>query len=304
MTRPGTTTELTALVVEGGAMRCVFSSGVLDAFLESGFNPFDLCIGVSAGATNIAAYLAGMHGRNYTVYTDYSLRSEFISVRRFLTGGHLMDLDWLWEITIKELRLDIEAILNSRSRSYMTLTRVADGQAVYAVPGRDNLEQMLKASSAMPVFYRNFVPVAGVDGSRPEDGALSDLYVDGGIADPIPVLEAYRRGAVRILVLRSRPRNYRMQRRRLNVMMRIALRHYPQLRACLHDRPARYNRALDFMRHPPTGVQVIEVNPPEEFESSRLTKDPEVLTRDYRRGLELGAAVAEHWPHAPAAGRR
>ncbi len=304
MTLPEPPRDLTALVVEGGAMRGIFSSGVLDAFLESGFNPFEICIGVSAGATNIAAYLAGMQGRNYQVYTDYSLRPEFISVRRFLAGGHLMDLDWLWDVTIKELRLDIEAILSSHSHYYMTLTRVADGQAVYTLPDRDNLEQMLKASSAMPVFYRKFVPVPGLNGSRPEDGALSDLYVDGGIADPIPVLEAYRRGAARILVLRSRPRDYRMQRRRLNVMMRIALRRYPQLRACLHDRPARYNRALDFMRRPPDDVQLIEVNPPEEFESSRLTKDPEVLNRDYRRGLELGAAVAEDWPHAPAAGRR
>lgn len=92
-----------ALVVEGGALRGVFSTGVLDGFLEAGFHPFDFFIGVSSGASNLAAYLAGMKGRNRKIYLDYSLRPEFISLARFLRGGHLMDLDWLWEITIREI---------------------------------------------------------------------------------------------------------------------------------------------------------------------------------------------------------
>ncbi|MEW6335613.1 MAG: patatin-like phospholipase family protein, partial [Thermodesulfobacteriota bacterium] len=78
-----------ALVVEGGALRGVFSAGLLDAFIEARFDPFDLYLGVSSGASNIAAFLARMGGRNYRIYRDYARRREFISIRRFLLGGHL-----------------------------------------------------------------------------------------------------------------------------------------------------------------------------------------------------------------------
>ncbi len=284
----------TALVVEGGAMRGVFSTGVLDAFLEREFNPFEACYGVSAGATNVAAYLARMHGRNFRVYTDYSLRPQFISVMRFLRGGHLMDLDWLWEITIRELRLEIDTILNSRSRFLMALTRVRDGRPVYAQPNARNLEQMLKASSAMPVLYRRFVPVGELEGEHAAADA-PEPFVDGGLADPIPVIEAHRRGATRIVVLRSRPREFRMKPKPPNLSVRLGLRRHPELLGCIGRRPQRYNEALAFMRSPPPGCEVIEVTPPESFESSRLTRDRAALERDYHRGLEKGHEFAERW---------
>ncbi len=264
-------------------MRGVFATGVLDTFLKHEFNPFDLCVGVSAGALNIAAYLADMQGRNYTVYTDYSLRPEFISVRRFLTGGHLMDLDWMWEITIRELRLDLDTILNARSQYSIGLTRVSDGTAVYRQPIRKNLEQMLKASSAIPPFYRGFVQLNGEE------------YADGGLADPIPVREAYRRGATRILVLRSRPFDYTMKRRKPNQLMRLTLRRHPELRATIERRAQRYNDALGFTRNPPAGVRILELNPPNDFESSRLSQNFKALTRDYRRGLTAGEDAISRW---------
>ena len=108
--KPANQSMATALVVEGGALRGVFSTGILDGFLESRFNPFDFYLGVSSGASNLAAYLAEMIGRNKRIYTDYSLRPEFIDPVRFLRGGHLMDLDWLWDTTIREIRLDLQRI--------------------------------------------------------------------------------------------------------------------------------------------------------------------------------------------------
>ena len=114
-----------ALVVEGGALRGVFSTGLLDAFLEARFNPFDLFIGVSSGASNLAAYLAGMIGRNRNIYMDYSLRPDFISYPKFLRGGHLLDLDWLWDITIREVRLDLASDLFPGE----ALRRCPDGRA-------------------------------------------------------------------------------------------------------------------------------------------------------------------------------
>ena len=73
-----------ALVVEGGAMRGIFATGVLDAFIQANYQPFNQCYGVSAGATNIAAYLCAQYKRNHAVITDYSCRPEFIDFVRFI----------------------------------------------------------------------------------------------------------------------------------------------------------------------------------------------------------------------------
>ena len=272
-----------ALVVEGGAMRGIFSTGVLDAFLEKGFSPFDLCLGVSAGASNLAAYLAEMYQRNYKVYTDYSVRSHFINLLKFIRGGHLVDLDWLWDITIKEVRLDLDKIINTDKEFLIGVTDVSTGEAVYLQPDRDNLEDILKASSAIPVFYRDFVRINGRD------------YVDGALVDPIPVREAYKRKAEKIMVIRSRPYSYTMEPGLQNYLSDLYLRKYPGLLDAIRKRPEVYQQSLDFMRKPPGDVRVIEVNPPDSFRTKRLTKDINVLKQDYRSGYEIGIEIMDRW---------
>lgn len=277
-------TALNALVVEGGAMRGIFSTGVLDAFLENHFNPFQIAVGVSAGATNIASYLAEMFQRNYKVYTDYSARPDFINWLKFIKGGHLVDLDWLWNLTIKEIRLDLDKILNSKTQFYIGVTQVSTGESVFLKPAKDNLEEILKASSALPIFYRKFVSIN------------ETAYVDGGLADPIPVDEAYRRGAKKILVLRSRPRSYNMKANSLLLKISgLYLKEYPKLIKAIANRATRYQQAIAFMRQPPEGVQIIEVNPPETFQTKRLTKDVTVLEQDYQTGYEVGLKIMDQW---------
>ncbi|MGE5605628.1 MAG: patatin-like phospholipase family protein [Bacteroidota bacterium] len=277
-------TALNALVVEGGAMRGIFSTGILDAFLENHFNPFQIAVGVSAGATNIASYLAEMFQRNYKVYTDYSARPDFINWLKFIKGGHLVDLDWLWGLTIKEIRLDLDKIINSKTQFYVGVTQVDTGEPVFFKPAKDNLEEVLKASSAIPVFYRGFVRLNETN------------YVDGGLVDPIPVYEAYRRGARKIMVLRSRPQSYTMKANsQLLLMSKLYLKEYPNLIKAIRNRPDKYHQAVAFMRHPPEGVQIIEVNPPEAFQTKRLTKDVTVLKQDYHTGYEIGLKIMDQW---------
>ena len=272
-----------ALVVEGGAMRGIFSTGVLDAFLKNDFNPFDLYIGVSAGATNLAAYLGEMYERNKKVYMDYSLRPNFINWGKFLMGGHLVDLDWLWNITIQEVPLDLEKICRTDREYYIGMTDPHTGKAVYRKPDEGNLEQILKASSSIPIFYRNSVDVDGTD------------FVDGGLADPIPVMEAYKQGAKNIMVLRSRPRSYEMKPSKNGLFTKIHLKKYPKLIDGLKNRHKVYQEAIDFMRNPPKGVKVVEVNPPESFQTQRLTKKGPILEQDYRLGYEMGAEIIRSW---------
>ncbi|HEY1405167.1 MAG TPA: patatin family protein [Spirochaetota bacterium] len=272
-----------ALIVEGGAMRGIFSTGVLDAFIKENFYPFDLAIGVSAGSTNIAAYLAKMFERNYRVYTDYSLRKEFINIWKFFRGKHLIDLDWLWDITIREVKLDIKKIVKGKTTFLIGLTDVDSGTAVYMEPTEKNLETALKASSALPVLYRDFISVDGKE------------YTDGGLSDPIPVREAYRLGARKIVVLRSRPYDHVVDTGQDTFLARIFMRKHPKLLKVILERPRVYNEALDFVRNPPRGVEIIEVNPPKGFRTRRLTKDVEMLMKDYRHGFEAGCKLISQW---------
>ena len=272
-----------ALVVEGGAMRGVFTTGVLDGFLAAGFNPFDLFIGVSSGAGNLAAYLAQMPGRNLRIYTDYSLRPEFLDLRRFLRGGHVMDLDWLWERTIAEIRLD-RATIYARGKPFLVcLTDVDSGRAVYKATDADNIEAVLKASSALPILYRGFPRI---------DGQPS---LDGGIADALPVEAAVRRGARRIMVVRSRPAGYRKKRGLSHALLLWNLRHHAQLRATAARRVARYNASLALIRRPPRGVSIIEVCPPDDFRATRLGRDPAVLHEGYRQGMDAAGEAMRRW---------
>ncbi len=264
-------------------MRGVFSTGILDGFLEAQFNPFDFYIGVSSGASNLAAYLAGMIGRNYKIYSNYSLRPEFISFVRFLRGGHLMDLDWLWEITIREIRLDLPAIYRREKLLIVVMTDVQTGEALYKITNTGDLEHSLKASSAMPLFYREYPRVDG------------QSVTDGGVADAIPVGKAIRLGACRIMVIRSRQRNYFKRYSVVDFILHWCVRHYPLLQEAMVKRIPRYNESVELIRKPPDGVSIVEVCPPENFRVSRLSQDRLILREGYEMGRNLAAGAIEQW---------
>jgi predicted patatin/cPLA2 family phospholipase len=272
-----------ALVVEGGALRGVFSTGILDAFLEARFNPFDFYVGVSSGASNIAAYLAEMIGRNKRIYTDYSLRPEFIDIVRFIRGGHLMDLDWLWNTTIREMRLDLQKIYAKRKPFIVVLTDVQTGKALYKQTSADNLEDVLKASSAMPLFYRSSPNIDG----RP--------MTDGGVADALPVSKAIRLGARRIMVIRSRNRDYVKRHDPFDCLIRWRMRRYPSLQQAMSERVSRYNESVKLIHKPPEGVTIVEICPPEEFRVSRLSQNRPILEEGYNQGRALASYAIARW---------
>lgn len=100
----------TALILEGGGQRGIFTAGVLDAWLEQGFNPFSLLVGISAGAQNLTTYLAGQHGLARRIITDLTLNRRFFKVSRSLIKQDVIDLDWYFEQSQSEdYRIDIEA---------------------------------------------------------------------------------------------------------------------------------------------------------------------------------------------------
>ncbi|EJE8155945.1 patatin family protein [Vibrio alginolyticus] len=272
-----------ALIVEGGAMRGVFSCGILDHFLASEFSPFDSFWGVSAGASNLAAYLAKMPGRNLKIYLDYSLRKEFISPSQLLRGGDMMNLDWMWNVTLEELGIDKSALKADSRPFFLGVTRQDNGQAEYHLPDVDDLAETMKASSALPVLYRNGVSLNGIQ------------YVDGGVSDALPVAEAINRGAKKIMVLRSQPASYQKPRGRFSALTRRMLKETPGLIEPMLTREVRYNQTLALINNPPPGIEIIQVCPPETFKLKRLSRSPAPLRHAYELGIEAGKEAIIRW---------
>jgi predicted patatin/cPLA2 family phospholipase len=268
-----------ALVVEGGGMRGIFSTGVLDAFYDHQYRPFDFCLGVSAGSTNLAAWLAYQRGRNYKVITDYSCRPQFISFKRFMLGRHWLDLDWLWEITIREVRLDLERFADQPIPLFVVTTKVADGQAAYIRATAQNLEHLLKASCSVPIVYRDFTVIDG------------EQMTDGGVADSIPVIKAYEMGARDITVILSRPDGYRKKRPRSPWLLRRILSKTPRLAEAMITRDMRYNRSIDFIENPPEGCRIRVIAPSNGFAVGRMTTDAAKLKAGYEMGLQAARSL-------------
>lgn len=263
------------LVVEGGAMRGIFATGVLDAFMEENFYDFDLCIGVSAGSTALASYLAGMHGRNYRVTVEYSTTKEFLNPVRHLKGGHFMDLDWLWNYCEENDPIDTDAIMERRLNLLVGVTLIDTGKIEYIELNKDNVINLLKASCAMPIVYRTPVNVN------------TKLYIDGGISDPIPINEAIKYNPEEIVVIRSRKKDFRMSPKN-SPIRNYMLRKYPKVREAVNLRYEQYNKSIDAIRNENSDIRIIEVNPPEIFETTRFTKDKDILTKDYKLGIVAG----------------
>ena len=268
-----------ALIVEGGAMRGIYSAGVLDEFIRADYYPFDWYFGVSAGASNTAAYIGKKYGRNYKVITDYCRRPEFKSLRRFLRGGHLIDIEWLWDITERELDIGLDEIDKHKGRFLAVVTDAETGEADYIAPERHELFQAIKCSAAMPLAFRDSI------------GFRGRTWLDGGVADSLPVKEAYRRGARKIMVIRSNPASYRKQAYRFRHLFPYILRQYPAVARRLQRRHIEYNAALDFIRNPPDDCQVIELCPPEAFSAGQFTTDMQILDEAYAMGKADGVNI-------------
>ena len=271
---------VTALVVEGGGMRGVFAAGVLDAFLEEEFDPFSVYYGVSAGACNLSSHLARQHKRNYRIFTGQMVRREFISKARYLGGGHLLDLDWLWRTLEIEDPLDVRAVIRNLKKKNATFIIVASsvesGAPLYLMPDESNLWHLLKVSSSIPLLYRDFLQTN------------SGRATDGGIADPIPVIEAYRRGARNIVVIRSRVAEYVKKRGFEAILTSLILKKQRALSASVARQAEAYREAVEFIMAPPADAKIVHIAPTGPLATTRTGQISTHLEADYARGVEAG----------------
>lgn len=272
-----------ALVIEGGAMRSIFSAGLLEGFMEHGFDPFDFYIGVSAGAFNLLSYLGKTKGQNLEIYKSIISSRETISLTRFIIGGQLIDLDKIVELVFQGFNLVPSKIIPQNKQLYVCLTKVDTGNACYVRVNEENVKQAIKASAALPVLYRDFPRLE------------NRLMADGGIADGIPVIEAIRRGATNIMIIRSRHREYKKKDTLIHKYIRWRLRNHPALVATLRKRIEIFLETITIINHPPEPVNIIEVCPPADFNMGRFNTQYRKLMKGYREGLALSRPIIEQW---------
>lgn len=274
-----------ALVVEGGGMRGAFTSGVLDAFLQQQFNPFDLCVGVSSGSTNLANYLAAQQGRTLQIYLDHSLRSEFIQYGRFFKGGDLLDLKWMWDVVEKEHPLNQSHLFANHPEFYMVLTHAISGEATYIKASKDNILEGLRASSSIPVLTRQAVEVFG------------EPYFDGGVADALPIHWAAQQNNVsKLMVLRTRPKSYfKASSKGDQFLAKYMFKQQRGFAQSLLARTQRYNDSVEFVRSS-SQQKILEVCPPDlKNMAGRLSKNKAKIRYSYDVGIETGLKAIEQW---------
>ncbi|GEM77976.1 patatin-like phospholipase family protein [Vibrio superstes] len=264
-----------ALVVEGGAMRGIFAAGVLDAFLEQQHRPFDFALGVSAGASNMLGYLTGAKGRSYRVISELATSRKFFNPGRFIRGGNLMDVKWLSETSMQRYPLDLKKLFEAMP-FYAATTNINTGLADYFKVSQDNLADVMEATTALPIAYKRTPCFSG------------GCYADGGVADSIPVKEAYRRGARDITVILSEPLSYEMRKLKNPRLIKLLLKENSTIAEALQTRAERYNESLAFIRNPPSDAKIRVIAPPEDFPVKRLTRKKKLLDIGYTMGLKAG----------------
>ncbi|BEV71171.1 hypothetical protein THUN1379_06530 [Paludibacterium sp. THUN1379] len=261
------------LACEGGGQRGIFTAGILDTFLEHDFFPFRILVGTSAGAQNLAAYAAGTRGYARHIILRYSSHKAFFDPLRFARGGHLIDLDWLFDTTAQEFPLDAErAARRLRGRELHMVACRSDTLAANYLPfDQTHWASTIKASSAIPLFYRGGVTLGEAN------------YWDGGVSEPLPVCAAHQLGADCIVVVRTLPASYAVKPLKLPPRLLHGGR-LSNMAAILQSHLDGYLLAHDFIRRPPQGVKIIELAPRTPLKSQLLGSKPEALRHDYRLG--------------------
>lgn len=222
----------TGIVLEGGALRTIFSSGVTDGMLRAGVD-FDYLIGVSAGIAYGVSYLSKQFGRNVEILTRYVHDKRYMGARNLLNPRNrcYFGLKFTYEVIPDELvPFDYKTFAAWPGVAEAVVTDVETGKADYLeVPRTDDEHfRILQATCALPLMF----PIYTINGHK---------YLDGGAADAIPFRRAFAQGCDRVVVVLTRERNYRRKPEKLQRAIDVYYRHYPAFCETMRRRYEVYN---------------------------------------------------------------
>lgn len=273
----------TALVLEGGALRTIYSAGVCDAFLDGGLPLPDYTLGVSAGIAYGASYLSRQSRRNLNLVMHYAGDKRYMGWRNLANPRNrsYFGLRFVYETIPNELvPYDYDAFEAYPGRAEAVVTNLDTGKAEYLpVPRRDEHNLLLQATCAIPLMF----PVIRMEG-RP--------YLDGGCADAIPWRHALEEGCDRVVVVLTRERDYRKKPGKTDRMIARAFRKYPAFRETMADRSERYNACREELFALEREGKILVIAPEDTLGCSRTEKDPEIIRALWQEGYFDGRREA------------
>lgn len=261
------------LVLEGGAMRGLYTAGILDALLDSKIK-IDGIIGVSAGALFGVNYCSKQKGRVLRYNQKYSKDPRYMSIKSLLTTGNLVNTEFAYkELPLKLDIFDEEEYSKSKTDFYAVITNINTGKPEYKKIINCSIQiDELRASGSMPFVSK---PVK-IDNS---------YYLDGALGDSIPVLKCEEMGYDKIIVVLTRPLEYRKKKHN-PALAKLFYRKYPNLVEAINTRYKKYNDTLELIIDKENKKEIFVFRPSTDLNIKRTEKDPEKLQAMYELGIK------------------
>ncbi|GAB6983428.1 patatin-like phospholipase family protein [Prevotella dentasini] len=270
----------TGLILEGGGMRGVFTSGVLDAFMKHE-RYFHYVVAVSAGACNGLSYMSRQPRRARISNIDMLAKYDYIGLRHLVTQGCIFDPELLYDrFPFEIIPFDYDAYFENVGRGdvfEMVTTNCQTGKTEYLTESsgdRKRLNELARASSSLPYVSK----IVDIDGKP---------MLDGGIADSIPIQRAFDTGHQSNVVVCTRNKGWR-DRGKDHKLPKFVYRNYPRLRVLLSRRLEAYNRQLDMVEELEDSGKILVIRPENPIVVGRMEKDVEKLEALYEEGFLLG----------------
>lgn len=264
------------LVLEGGALRGVYTAGVLDVLMKYNIEA-NYVLGVSAGALNGMNYISKQPKRSMQINVDYCDNPRYIGYKALRKERGLIGYNYLFnEISTKENPFDLETFKSSKQKFISVVSNCEKGITEYVEKGEctDNIYKVVQASSSMPLCSR-MVKIG------------NNHYLDGAVTMPIPVDWAIKEGHKNILVVLTRDREYRKPpvSNTMKKMYKGIYHKYPKLVEKLCTMPDRYNKLKVHINELEKQGRIIVVAPKKPVSVARLEKDKQKLQELYKEGL-------------------
>lgn len=266
----------TGLVLEGGSMRGLFTTGVLDVFLENGIE-FDGAVGVSAGAVFGCNYKSKQKGRALRYNKRFCQDKRYCSIENLIKTGDLFGIDFCYRKIPYMLDIwDEKTYRENPMKFYVTCTNVLTGKPVYKLCRTGDAKdiQWFRASASIPMLSR----VVKVDGK---------MLLDGGIGDSIPLKYMEKKGYNRNLVILTQPIEYVKKKNKFIPFAKVLLHKYPNMVKALANRHNMYNAETKYVREKELAGEILVIRPEKPLDVSGIVRDPERLERAYQQGRKV-----------------
>ena len=278
----------TGIIDVGGGMRCVYSAGIYDCFIDNKIS-FDYALGVSAGAANLITYVAEQRGRDFAFYYEYSFRKKYMSMSNVLKRGYYLDLDYVYSTLTDEggeYPLDYDAVMASACDFKALATNADTGEAHFfnKEDVKRNDYYVMKSTCAIPVIC----------GPQYAEGVH---YFDGGITDPIPYRKAFEDGCDFIAVVLTRPRDYTDTSQPFLPLLKPFLKKYPVIFEEISTRLDRYNEEVRELKELEKQGRVMIIAPEDCHNVDTLTRNKDdylaLYDEGYKDALDLIEPLAD-----------